>query len=109
MYCIVVMIVYIGTLINSQMESVITIRIALNVENTEIYKLFGWMSLFVLIIFIFFTFSLAFQKYKKGRDMKPFKLIFISALMILIMTNATPISHLNAQANEENKKLKYEK
>ena len=64
MYCIVVMIV----LINSQMESVITIRIALNVENTEIYKLFGWMSLFVLIIFIFFTFSLAFQKYKKGRD-----------------------------------------
>ena len=54
MYCIVVMIVYIGTLINSQMESVITIRIALNVENTEIYKLFGWMSLFVLIIFIFF-------------------------------------------------------
>ena len=41
--------------------------------------------------------------------MKPFKLIFISALMILIMTNATPISHLNAQANEENKKLKYEK
>ena len=40
--------------------------------------------------------------------MKPFKLIFISALMILIMTNATPISHLNAQANEENKKLKYE-
>ena len=53
MYCIVVMIVYIGTLINSQMESVITIRIALNVENTEIYKLFGWMSLFVLIIFIF--------------------------------------------------------
>lgn len=50
------------------MESVITIRIALNVENTEIYKLFGWMSLFVLIIFIFFTFSLAFQKYKKGRD-----------------------------------------
>ena len=40
--------------------------------------------------------------------MKPFKLIFISALMILIMTNATPISHLNAQANEENK-LKYEK
>lgn len=68
MYCIVVMIVYIGTLINSQMESVITIRIALNVENTEIYKLFGWMSLFVLIIFIFFTFSLAFQKYKKGRD-----------------------------------------
>ncbi|EJD78296.1 intracellular adhesion protein D [Staphylococcus epidermidis VCU112] len=68
MYCIVVMIVYIGTLINSQMESVITIRIALNVENTEIYKLFGLMSLFVLIIFIFFTFSLAFQKYKKGRD-----------------------------------------
>lgn len=57
MYCTVVMIVYIGTLINSQ-----------NVENTEIYKLFGWMSLFVLIIFIFFTFSLAFQKYKKGRD-----------------------------------------
>ncbi|MCC2070965.1 intercellular adhesin biosynthesis polysaccharide N-deacetylase [Staphylococcus epidermidis] len=41
--------------------------------------------------------------------MKSFKLIFISALMILIMTNATPISHLNAQANEENKKLKYEK
>lgn len=41
--------------------------------------------------------------------MKPFKLIFISTLMILIMTNATPISHLNAQANEENKKLKYEK
>lgn len=65
MYCIVVMIVYIGTLINSQMESVITIRIALNVENTEIYKLFGWMSLFVLIIFIFFTFSLAFQNIRK--------------------------------------------
>ena len=64
-YCVVVMIVYIGTLINSQVESVITIRIALNVENIEIYKIFG---LFSIIIFLFFTFSLIFQKIKKGRE-----------------------------------------
>ena len=68
MYCIVVMIVYIGTLINSQVESVITIRIALNVENIEIYKIFELMGLFSIIIFLFFTYSLIFQKIKKGRE-----------------------------------------
>ena len=62
------MIVYIGTLINSQVESVITIRIALNVENIEIYKIFELMGLFSIIIFLFFTFSLIFQKIKKGRE-----------------------------------------
>ncbi|BAW89709.1 intercellular adhesion protein D [Staphylococcus capitis] len=67
-YCVVVMIVYIGTLINSQVESVITIRIALNVENIEIYKIFELMGLFSIIIFLFFTFSLIFQKIKKGRE-----------------------------------------
>lgn len=59
------MIVYIGTLINSQVESVITIRIALNVENIEIYKIFELMGLFSIIIFLFFTFSLIFQKLRK--------------------------------------------
>lgn len=67
-YCVVVMIVYIGTLINSQVESVITIRIALNVENIEIYKIFELMGLFSIIIFLFFTYSLIFQKIKKGRE-----------------------------------------
>ena len=67
-YCVVVMIVYIGTLIDSQVESVITIRIALNVENIEIYKIFELMGLFSIIIFLFFTFSLIFQKIKKGRE-----------------------------------------
>ena len=62
------MIVYIGTLINSQVESVITIRIALNVENIEIYKIFELMGLFSIIIFLIFTFSLIFQKIKKGRE-----------------------------------------
>lgn len=62
------MIVYIGTLINSQVESVITIRIALNVENIEIYKIFELMGLFSIINFLFFTFSLIFQKIKKGRE-----------------------------------------
>lgn len=59
------MIVYIGTLINSQVESVITIRIALNVENVEIYKIFELMLIFSIIIFIFFTFSMIFQKLRK--------------------------------------------
>lgn len=67
-YCIVVMVVYIGTLINSQTESVITIRIALNVENIEIYQLFELMGIFAIIIFVFFTFSMIFQKIKRGRE-----------------------------------------
>ncbi|MBL7584868.1 intracellular adhesion protein IcaD [Staphylococcus saccharolyticus] len=61
-YCIVTMVVYIGTLINSHIESVITIRIALNVENTEIYNIFGLMGIFTFIIFIFFTISIISEK-----------------------------------------------
>jgi len=56
------MVVYIGILINSQIESVITIRITLNVENTEIYNIFGLMGIFTFIIFIFFTISIISEK-----------------------------------------------
>ncbi|EGS39623.1 hypothetical protein SEVCU116_0142 [Staphylococcus capitis VCU116] len=37
-------------------------------ENIEIYKIFELMGLFSIIIFLFFTFSLIFQKIKKGRE-----------------------------------------
>mgnify|MGYP001508039616 CR=1 FL=1 len=43
-YCVVVMIVYIGTLLNTQVESVKTIRIALHLENIEsnnLYEIIG--------------------------------------------------------------------
>ncbi|MBU5272464.1 intercellular adhesin biosynthesis polysaccharide N-deacetylase [Staphylococcus caprae] len=41
--------------------------------------------------------------------MKPFKFILISLIMMLVMTNVTPIFHHNAKADEDNKKLKYHK
>lgn len=41
--------------------------------------------------------------------MKPFKFIFISLVVMLVMTNVTPSFHHYAQADEDHKKLKYKK
>lgn len=41
--------------------------------------------------------------------MKPFKLVFISLVMLLLMTNITPTFQHYAHADEANKKLKYSK
>lgn len=66
-YIAIVMTVYIGTLFQSQAESVITIRIALNIENTEIFNMLKLLSIFAILILIFFTISLFYQLYMRKR------------------------------------------
>ncbi|HAR2852404.1 TPA: intracellular adhesion protein D [Staphylococcus argenteus] len=67
-YCFVVLLVYIGTIFGFHDESINTIRVALNIENTEILNIFESMSIFAIIIFVFFTISLLIQKWQRGRD-----------------------------------------
>ncbi|HBC4595452.1 TPA: intracellular adhesion protein D [Staphylococcus aureus] len=65
-YCLVVLLVYIGTIFDD--ESINTIRVALNIENTEILDIFETMGIFAIIIFVFFTISILIQKWQKGRE-----------------------------------------
>ena len=52
-YCLVVLLVYIGTIFEIHDESINTIRVALNIENTEILDIFETMGIFAIIIFVF--------------------------------------------------------
>ncbi|PNZ14954.1 intracellular adhesion protein IcaD [Staphylococcus simiae] len=72
-YCVVVLLVYIGTIFDIQDESIITIRVALNIENTEIFKIFKIMGIFSIIIFVFFTICLLIQRWQKGRHQRETK------------------------------------
>ncbi|HHE7755555.1 TPA: intracellular adhesion protein IcaD, partial [Staphylococcus aureus] len=49
-------------------ESINTIRVALNIENTEILDIFETMGIFAIIIFVFFTISILIQKWQRGRE-----------------------------------------
>ena len=52
-YCFSCSIVYIGTIFEIHDESINTIRVALNIENTEILDIFETMGIFAIIIFVF--------------------------------------------------------
>lgn len=67
-YCLVVLLVYIGTIFEIHDESINTIRVALNIENTEILDIFETMGIFAIIIFVFFTISILIQKWQRGRE-----------------------------------------
>lgn len=47
-YCLVVLLVYIGTIFEIHDESINTIRVALNIENTEILDIFETMGIEML-------------------------------------------------------------
>ncbi|WP_256061994.1 intracellular adhesion protein IcaD [Staphylococcus aureus] len=63
-YGLVVLLVYIGTIFEIHDESSNTIRVALNIENTEILDIFETMGIFAIIIFVFFTISILIQKWQ---------------------------------------------
>ncbi|HDB8124319.1 TPA: intracellular adhesion protein D [Staphylococcus aureus] len=67
-YCLAVLLVYIGTIFEIHDESINTIRVALNIENTEILDIFETMGIFAIIIFVFFTISILIQKWQRGRE-----------------------------------------
>ncbi|MGV1143766.1 intracellular adhesion protein IcaD [Staphylococcus aureus] len=66
-YCLVVLLVYIGTIFEIHDESINTIRVALNIENTEILDIFETMA-FSRLSFLYFLRSILIQKWQRGRE-----------------------------------------
>lgn len=53
-YCLVVLLVYIGTIFEIHDESINTIRVALNIENTEILEIYLKLWAFSRLSFLYF-------------------------------------------------------
>ncbi len=108
-YCLVVLLVYIGTIFEIHDESINTIRVALNIENTEILDIFETMGIFAIIIFVFFTISILIQKMaERKRIVKYRKLIILVLSILIILPVSTLDGHHIANADDDPpKKLKY--
>lgn len=103
-YCLVVLLVYIGTIFEIHDESINTIRVALNIENTEILDIFETMGIFAIIIFVFFTISILIQKWQRKRIVKYRKLIILVLSILIILPVSTLDGHHIANADDDSPK-----
>ena len=97
-YCLVVLLVYIGTIFEIHDESINTIRVALNIENTEILDIFETMGISRLS-FCIFTISILIQKWQ--RIVKYRKLIILVLSILIILPVSTLDGHHIANADDD--------
>lgn len=61
-YCLTVIVVYLGTLFKSNIESVSLIRVVLNIESRELINLLTSMGFFTIFIFLLFIIRMIINK-----------------------------------------------
>ncbi|MGT2653015.1 intracellular adhesion protein IcaD [Staphylococcus aureus] len=71
---------FIGTIFEIHDESINTIRVALNIENTEILDIFETMA-FSRLSFLVFTISILIQKWQRGRESWKYRKLIILVLI----------------------------